>query len=138
MKGKHLERPVFSPEQFLKYRAKFGIIPESKILETLILLFSNRLLEQIREKHKITEIPDMFGNFGRLYVVDGTAGRVGILGGFGIGAPATVMAMEETIAYGTKKFVIVGTAGGISPDLKIGDTVVCNKSIRMKGLPIII
>jgi uridine phosphorylase len=133
MRGKHLEKPVFSTKEFLKYREKFGVSAKTKQIEAIILCFSRRLVDRINKIHKISEIPDLFGNFGKLYQIDGTDGKVGILVGFGIGAPATVMVMEETIAFGAKKFVVLGTAGGIGQNLDIGDIVVCPKSIRDEG-----
>ena len=133
MKGKYVEKPVFSTREFAKYRKKFGLTPKTRVPEAIILCFSRRLLEGIHERHKISEIPDLFGNYSRLYSVDGTEGKVGILGGFGIGAPATVMSMEEVAEFGARKFVVLGMAGGISGDLKAGDIVVCTKSIRDEG-----
>jgi uridine phosphorylase len=41
--------------------------------------------------------------------------------------------MEELIAWGAKRFVVLGMAGGINSDLKPGDVVVCTKSIRDEG-----
>jgi len=55
------------------------------------------------------------------------------LAGFGVGAPTTVMHMEELIAWGAKRFVILGMAGGINQKLNPGDVVVCTKSIRDEG-----
>ncbi len=133
MKGKHLEKPVFSTREFVKYRETVGLGPKKKVPEAIILCYSRRLLEKINEIHRLTEIPDMLGNYSRLYAVEGTKENVGILGGFGVGAPATVMVMEETAAYGAKKFVVLGIAGGIGEKLKIGDVVVCTKSIRDEG-----
>ncbi len=41
----------------------------------------------------------------------GNEGQVGILGGWGCGAPALVVKMEQLIALGVTKFIAVGTAG---------------------------
>jgi len=133
MKGKHLEKPLFSTREFAKYREKFGTSPKTRVPEAIVLCFSRNLLEGIKELHKVSEIPELFGNYSRLYSVDGTGGKVGILGGFGIGAPATVMSMEEVAEYGARRFVALGMAGGFGGNLKIGDVVVCTKSIRDEG-----
>jgi uridine phosphorylase len=79
-------------------------------------------------------IPGIFDNLGtKLYSVGGTGDKVGILAGFGVGAPTTVMYMEELIAWRDRRFVILGLAGGINQKLKPGDVVVCTKSIRDEG-----
>jgi uridine phosphorylase len=37
--------------------------------------------------------------------------RVGLCGGFGIGAPVVAIVIEELIALGVNRFIAVGTAG---------------------------
>jgi hypothetical protein len=63
-----------------------------------------------------------------------TGGRVGLLGGFGIGAPAAAAALEELAALGTSAVVSVGTAGSLQRDLKPGDLVLCDAAIRDEGV----
>jgi uridine phosphorylase len=63
-----------------------------------------------------------------------TDGRVGLLGQFGIGAPAAAAALEELAAAGTPAFVSVGTAGSLQQDLTVGDLVLCRAAIRDEGV----
>jgi uridine phosphorylase len=63
-----------------------------------------------------------------------TGGRVGLLGQFGIGAPAATAALEELAALGTSAVVSVGTAGSLQRDLKPGDMVLCEAAIRDEGV----
>jgi uridine phosphorylase len=58
---------------------------------------------------------------------------VGILGDFGIGAPAAVTQIEELVAFGARRFVAIGTAGGLQPALTAGELVVCDRAIRDEG-----
>ncbi len=62
-----------------------------------------------------------------------TGHKVGVLGGFGIGAPAACVVLEGLIAFGVKRFVSVGIAGSLQPDIAIGDLIVCEKAIRDEG-----
>jgi uridine phosphorylase len=133
MKGKHDEKPVFSTRDFAKYRKKIGNVPSTKIPESIIVCFSTRLREAIHNVHKISELENIFGNFGKLYAVEGTNDKVALLSDFGIGAPATILCMEELMVWGARRFVILGTAGGISERLRAGDVVTCTKSIRDEG-----
>jgi uridine phosphorylase len=55
------------------------------------------------------------------------------MGGFGIGSPVAVIAMEELIAYGVKEFISIGTAGSLQQDVNIGDIVLCERAIRDEG-----
>ena len=51
----------------------------------------------------------------------------------GIGGASAAIAMEELVACGAHTFIRVGTCGGMQLDVKSGDIVVANASIRMEG-----
>ena len=57
-----------------------------------------------------------------------------MLGGFGYGAPAAVGRMENLIALGVRRFVSLGSAGGLQPDLEVGNLVVCTGAVRDEGV----
>ena len=57
-------------------------------------------------------------------------GRVGVYGGFGIGAPIAALQLEDLIAFGVRRVVSIGTAGSLQPDLEVGDLVVCERALR--------
>ncbi|TFF90810.1 MAG: purine-nucleoside phosphorylase [Promethearchaeota archaeon] len=58
---------------------------------------------------------------------------MGICGGFGIGAPAVAVLIEELAAFGVNNFLSIGTAGALQKDLRLGSYVICNKAIRDEG-----
>ena len=51
----------------------------------------------------------------------------------GVGAPLAVAAIEETIARGARRFVAVGGAGALLPDLVLGHAVVVDGAVRDEG-----
>lgn len=51
----------------------------------------------------------------------------------GVGAPLAAAALEETIARGGRRFVAVGGAGALVPDLVLGHAVVVNAAVRDEG-----
>lgn len=51
----------------------------------------------------------------------------------GIGGPSASIAMEELVNVGAKKFIRVGTCGGMDIDVKGGDIVIATGAIRMEG-----
>ena len=133
MRGKHSESPIISTKEYLKYSKRVGRMP-LVMPQSIVLCYSKRLNDQIQNIHQISVIPGIFDNVEtKLYSVGGTGNKVGILAGFGVGAPSTVMHMEELIAWGAKRFVILGMAGGLNEKLRPGDVVVCTKSIRDEG-----
>jgi uridine phosphorylase len=131
LKGKYAEGALFSASDSMKYHRKF--LSGRASPETIILCYSPRLCESIQKAHKVSEVREMLGNVGSLYAIEGTQNKVGLLAQFGVGAPATVLHQEELASWGTKRFVILGMAGAINGKLKIGDIVVCSKSIRDEG-----
>jgi len=51
----------------------------------------------------------------------------------GIGGPSATIAIEELAYLGVKVFVRVGTTGSIQKNLKVGDIVITNASVRLDG-----
>jgi len=51
----------------------------------------------------------------------------------GIGGPSAAIAVEELFACGVKTFVRIGTCGGISLDVKCGDSVIATGAVRFEG-----
>lgn len=51
----------------------------------------------------------------------------------GIGGPSASIALEELVNVGAKKFIRVGTCGGMDIDVKGGDIVIATGAIRMEG-----
>ena len=51
----------------------------------------------------------------------------------GIGGPSAAIALEELVKVGAKKFIRVGTCGGMDIDVKCGDLVIATGAIRMEG-----
>ena len=50
------------------------------------------------------------------------------------GAPVAAGRMENLIALGVRRFVSLGSAGGLQPDLDVGDLVVCTGAVRDEGV----
>jgi DeoD family purine-nucleoside phosphorylase len=47
----------------------------------------------------------------------------------GMGCPSAAIVMEELIQLGVKRFVRVGTCGGLQPDLRLGDLIVALSAV---------
>jgi uridine phosphorylase len=51
----------------------------------------------------------------------------------GVGAPLAAGFLEEAIAHGVHRFIAVGTAGGLVPDLTLGHAVLATSAVRDEG-----
>lgn len=60
-------------------------------------------------------------------------GRAVIVTSTGVGGPSTSVAVEELAQLGIRTFLRVGTTGSIQPDLRVGDLVVTQASVRLDG-----
>lgn len=129
--GKHDHEAFFSPQDFLAYLDQLGAVPSFVVPEGVIFCFQPSLLRHIEQQHDIAPVPLFGGTFSLLPGVDH---RVGVCGGFGIGAPGVTTLLEELIAIGVQRFVSVGTAGALARELRVADIVVCDRAIRDEGI----
>ena len=51
----------------------------------------------------------------------------------GPGAPFATIVIEELAALGARRFLLVGLAGSLRPELRAGDLVVCTRAVRDEG-----
>ncbi|MEE8575090.1 MAG: uridine phosphorylase [Thermodesulfobacteriota bacterium] len=51
----------------------------------------------------------------------------------GIGGPSTSIAVDELAQIGVRDFIRVGTTGAIQPNIKLGDLIITEASVRLDG-----
>jgi uridine phosphorylase len=61
---------------------------------------------------------------------DDTKANIGLVSGFGIGAPIAAALIEELKVLGVRNIIGVGTAGSLQLERKPGDIIVCSKALR--------
>jgi uridine phosphorylase len=62
-----------------------------------------------------------------------TKGQVGVMVHLGFGAPVVAGVVEEMVAWGVQRLVLISLCGGIQRDLTEGQIVVCERAIRDEG-----
>jgi uridine phosphorylase len=129
--GKHLHDSFFTPQDWLNYFKREGIIDEFEMPEGMIFCYQNYLLDHILKNEEVERMPF---RIAEAYSLKSTGGKVGICGRFGIGAPVAASLLEEMIVLGSQRFMSIGAAGGLQPGLEIGQIVVCNKAVRDEGV----
>jgi uridine phosphorylase len=131
--GKHAEEAIFTPADFAAYLRRVGAIDSHAPPDGVVLCYQSSLYRHVLRSEGLTP-PTRRGALQGLLLLPSTAGRIGLLGQFGIGAPAAAAALEELAAAGTPAFVSVGTAGSLQQDLTVGDLVLCRAAIRDEGV----
>ena len=131
--GKHAEEAMFTPADFAAYLRRSGALDSYQPPAGVVLCYQRSLYNHVLQAEGLKS-PGRSGALHGLVLLPSTGGRVGLLGQFGIGAPAAAAALEELAAMGTSAFVSVGTAGSLQRDLNIGDLVLCKAAIRDEGV----
>ena len=101
--------------------------------ESVIMLYQDELFAGVVGFQATTPLGGQ-GIYGRAVTLDDTNGRVAVIGGFGIGAPVAAIVLEELIAIGAARFLSIGTAGGLQPELAAGEVVLCTSAVRDEGV----
>jgi len=128
-KHKDKAKVLVSPEAYIDYIKKRKAYPKEPPPEAVLICFHPGFFNWVKDNHK-TERGTGFCGF--LHHISETNGKLAITQRF-IGAPSAAVIMEELIAWGVKKFIIVGFAGTLQKDVQIGDLVVCEKALRDEG-----
>ncbi|MEX2161381.1 MAG: nucleoside phosphorylase [Anaerolineales bacterium] len=127
---KYKGRAILTPEAMLAYRQRAGMLPKGAGPEAVILCLQRGLPERVKRRHPIRSIGRINGD---LYALHKAPGSLAVLTNFGLGAPQMAGLAEELIAWGARKLVSISMAGGLQPDLKPGDIVVCDRALRDEG-----
>ncbi len=125
---KHSFRSLITPERHLEYVKTVGRYPSKPAPHTFIFCYQGRFLETVLQNYR-HETSD--GCFSKVYFLSDYPGVA--IADFGIGAPAVALKLELLIAWGVKRFVSIGTAGGLQKNIGIGDIIVCDRAIRDEG-----
>lgn len=130
--AKHAEQSFVTPADFLAVVRQAGRLDDLRSLESVVLVYQPALWRKVGawpDARVPAGVP-----FGGLRVLGRTGERVGIVGGFGIGAPAASVLLEGLIAAGVRRCVSVGTAGALQPDSPVGGLVLCTGAVRDEGV----
>ena len=121
---------LLTAEQMIEFRRKHGGLGDLSAPSSVVLCLYKGVMKRFAWKYPSRRVS---GFLGDVYLIKRTHQKVGVLGNFGIGAPALTSIAEEMIAWGTKRMVIMSLAGGLQTDLGPGSIVVCNRAVRDEG-----
>ncbi len=122
--------PLLTAEKMIEFRRQQGGLGDLPAPRGAVLCLYKGVMRRFSWKHPSRRVS---GFLGDVYLLKRSSGRVGVLGNFGIGAPAITGIAEEMMAWGVKNLVILSLAGGLQSDLEPGSVVVCDRAIRDEG-----
>lgn len=130
--GKHAHDAFVTPRDLLAYRRRTGALPNFPAPDAVIVCYHLRTLRGILDGEEARQVEGFGGHRGGLHLLAG--GRLGLCGGFGIGAPAVTVLLEELIALGVTRFLTIGSAGALQAAARPGDIIVCDRAVRDEGV----
>ena len=128
--GKHAGQAMFTAADFVAYMRQAGGLGDADVPGSAVLCYQRSLYAHVLRAEGLR--PPRRGDLP--VALPSTGGKVGLLGQFGIGAPAATAVLEQLAALGTSAVVSVGTAGSLQRDLEPGDLVLCEGAVRDEGV----
>lgn len=116
----------FNANEFFKEKG----VTDGKLPDKAILVFSTKLFDILQDHLQLepTEFP-YNGHFRE--AINRKEGILVVM--TYAGGPLAGIMVEELSTWGVRKFLILGTAGSLSPDIHFNDLVLCTGAIRDEG-----
>lgn len=121
--------PIVTAEKYMEYKKKNNHFKEFTPPKIILVCYQQSTLQHFLENKPEMKLSDAFSH---LYLIEND--QVGILGGWGMGAPALAVKLEELISLGVKKFIAIGTAGTLMDKHQIGEFIIARKALAEDGV----
>lgn len=128
---KHQGTPLIRPEVVVR-----GLLRNPNVIvpECVIMGYSTRL-HAVLSARGFKNVPGYSAPWRSMWLQEGVATtRVGVVEGFGIGAPGAAIVLEELATLGVRRFISLGLAGALPNEVGFGDVVLCTSAIRDEGV----
>jgi uridine phosphorylase len=117
---KHLEEALFNPIDFIRYKNLHG----RKFPRSYVLIYDKKLLSRLKRNFLLRDL-----DIPLVHVDAYQHKGIGLVRMAGIGSPHATTILEELIALGGRRFINLGTAGGLQTE----GIFLCEKAIRDEG-----
>ena len=124
------QESLLSPTQYFEYLEEKGEFPPPhEVPKTVLIIFQKAALHHLLSQHN-----HQWGkNFlSKVAFFEGLP--VAVCGGFGVGAPALAIKLEELIAWGVRRFVAIGTTAILTSDIPLQTLTVGDKVFGVDGV----
>jgi uridine phosphorylase len=129
--GKHALPEFVMPPDALRHLGWSGA---ATVPPAAVMVYSKRLVAEIVARYPDARRVGRAAGVPGHHVIPVPSGTVALVGGFGIGAPAAAVVLEEIVAAGARAVISIGGAGGLLGTQAIGDVVVCDRALRDEGV----
>jgi uridine phosphorylase len=124
------DTPILTAAAMLAQRWRMGRAPKILPPHTIIIGYQRDSTAALLKRYRASKVA---GFLGDLHTLKTSGQSIGVLQPVGPGAPLVAAAVEELIAFGVQRFIAIGVAGGLQPELHSGDIVLCDRALRDEG-----
>jgi uridine phosphorylase len=124
------DEPILSAADLLRQRWRIDGAPRVPPPHTVIIGYQRAVIAALLRRYRQVKVDGFFGDF---HLLKTRSQPIGVLQPVGPGAPIIAAALEELIAFGVRRFVSIGLAGGLQSDLHSGDIVIADRALRDEG-----
>jgi uridine phosphorylase len=124
------DEPIISAADLLRQRWNKRGAPRVPPPHTVIIGYQRAVIAALLKRYRHVKVDGFFSDF---HILKTHGQPIGVLQPGGPGAPIIAAALEELIAFGARRFVSIGLAGGLQPDLHSGDIVIADRALRDEG-----
>ncbi len=124
------DRPIFTAAEMLAQRWRASHAPQIAPPHVVIIAQQRDAIAALLKRYRAVKVAGFFGEF---YALKSRGRPIGLLHPAGPGAPIIAAVLEELIAFGVQRFISIGVAGGLQPELYPGDIVICDRALRDEG-----
>ena len=124
------DTPIFTASDMLAYRWRTSRAPQVPPPHTVIIYYQSDPIAALLKRRRAAKVNGFMGEF---HVLKTRQRAIGLLHPAGPGAPSVAAALEELSVFGVPRFISIGLAGSLQPNLQSGDVVVCDQALRDEG-----
>jgi uridine phosphorylase len=124
------DESILTATELLAQRWRKGRAPKIPPPQTVIVGYQRAVIDALLKRYHHIKVD---GFFGDLHLLKTHGQPIGVLQPVGPGAPIAAAVLEELIAFGVRRFVSIGLAGGLQSDLHSGAVVIADRALRDEG-----
>ncbi|RLG60275.1 hypothetical protein DRN86_02965 [Candidatus Geothermarchaeota archaeon] len=123
----------FTAEDYVRYMCDRMGVDKFDVSDSVLMTFSEDVMRNLIRNCNAKRARDwIYGEMLPLYNGRYKGRKVSIIGSF-IGAPGTIMILEELIACGMNKLIFIGVAAGLRREARVGTIILPTEAIREEG-----
>lgn len=122
---------ILQPKHFMDWKRKNNIL-KVHVPPAKIIISPQLNVIRAKARRKLFSKKEIYGLAGMHVCVNDSKG-IYLSGGWGLGGPALVSVCEDLHELGATEFYLIGVAGRLTEEMKVGDIAIATTAIREEG-----